>query len=88
MKKVYIKWLDHFGHSDSSWTPLEELEDMKTDDYEIQTVGWLHAETEDRYVLVFNISNRGNFSSSMVILKGTVVEFVVLDEGEEPDAVS
>lgn len=72
---VLVEWEDHF--SEDRWEGMEEAQQDQATGM-VRTVGWLIAETEDRYSVIQNMGIDGQVSMRMTILKGTVKSFKVL----------
>lgn len=60
-KLVLIEWQD--AHSlDEGWTSQEEMEKLAaSEEFWVQSVGWIYKETDKYYLIVSNVVPKGHF---------------------------
>ena len=82
---VVVEWID--ASSFDGWRPQGSMLTAVQGGLGCRSVGWILYESEDRLVLVPNLSEVGSVGDAMVIPKVAVIEVIDLAEAVDQDAV-
>jgi len=82
---VVVEWID--ASSFDGWRPQATMLTAVQGGLGCRSVGWILYESEDRLVLVPNLSEVGSVGDAMVIPKVAILEVIDLQEAVDQDAV-